>query len=251
MAKNVEHRAPTYQHWEELERFEQRVRKGKEYEDGKKVKPHKAELKRLNALEWLRYESLRVGAAAKELTPSEGEFYRAQIAFAQAKRHYYLIGYGPKPKTSIAINVLPPYARKLLSIIFLEPGKLPLPGYTVFTVAADLSHRTEDLAEMFGKALTKHKNSRAQGAGRFKSLARMAEALRMYAQHRESPTEWTTQKIGEESPSCPPVSAKDRDEGTMKAFDIYQDHGQKLIDLAREMICAAKSGAWWQTYPAR
>lgn len=202
----------------------------------------RAEVKRLNALEWLRLESL----ALAELNATAREHYRTDLDTVARRAHDYLLELRPRPTNAVAISALPTYAKHGLAAFVVDPQKpIHIPGRLM--VSIDPSIPIKVIASSIKQLLPM--NGRAAGAGRPRSIARMAEALRLHAERKRNQQTW--RDLAAKAETFDPIPAKLQ--GTARQWDILEDRGQKLADLVNEMLSTAQRGstAWFAAFPPR
>ena len=250
---------PTHQFWVELESRIDKLR-------ATRKTSHTAQIIRLNALEWLRLEALRLGKQREQTLSSVDQAQQQHALFSLKK---CLGQISSMPDTSFepaAISALPPYAKANLALLLYDAGEpvVQLPNYSLFTLQVDLAAPIDDLVKRFRVLLRRRQlrerpsTSRAKGGGRIRSLCRMAEALRMFVEvvsplpaTEHSVHGMTLEEIGRRAVSFDKLSDKYAD--TAKGIKTYESRGEELLRLANEMIDAASSGPnnWWAHFPPR
>jgi len=150
------------------------------------------------------------------------------------RKHDWLIGLGPKPD-----NWELPFryrtSRREAAMQILQPGTRVKGDPLRLSFSVDLTQPEKHIQPLIRAALKNAKQSRfnrtrALGSGRKRILARMWESLHI-------DITLSTRDIGEKAQTFTDLT--DEEKRTAAGHDRYEDRGQELLELAREMREAA------------
>ena len=213
---------PSLAVWQELDRKS----RGKTYE---------GDMVQFYALESLRLESLSLA----DLNHQEQQLHQHDLTSVQEGYHYRLIGCGPRLKGMMVFSGLPLHGQRGLAVFPLALGQRNLdPNRVAISIDPSqpwkevLMDRVERIVLEARERIFHRK--RARGGGRPHPLAKMWEALQLYAERKQTKTPLKLLKLF--------VHAK---------RSVHQ--ANKLLALANRMIKAAQAGptAWRKAFPLR
>ena len=227
-SKRPTQKNPSLVHFQELERKSQE-------------KTYDGEMVQFYVLEWLRIESL----ALADLNPQEQQYHQHDLACAKAGQHRWLIGCGPRPK-GIALPGLPMFARRGFAVFPLPLGKPSLDPNRVTLSIDPLQPWAEVLMPKIERHVSGAKErmfhrKRARGGGRPHPLAKMWEALQLYAKRQQD-----AKRAQSKAQTKTPIKC-------LVQGGRSEDYGKKLLIIAKRMIKAAQAGptAWHTAFPVR
>lgn len=203
---------------------------------------HKAGMLRFHWLEWLRLESL----ALADLSAQERQHHQHDLATVKACEHDWRIDCGPKPQGVIATSGLPLFAQQLLAVFPLPLGHPNRDPNRVVLSLDPLQSLEEvlipEVKRQVSRALKQRfHRKRAAGGGQPHPLAKMSEALRLYARQKQDVRQQHSRGRSKTPIKCLVEGGK------------TEDYGKKLLVIARRMIKAAQAGpaAWRKAYPVK
>ena len=237
---------PTVEFFRKLEK---KIGVLKDAKDDNNAMP-RAEMLHLQAVEWLRLESLKRAYPDTSNIPVDPNL-QPELEYVGRGEHSWLIHAPNNPPNSWNISgTLPPFIQKLAAVLEVKPGQTIFGPYRVsipHLFSVDLAQTNRAISEAFIEGYIKPlrekvfpssvrttQNKRSKGGGRKYSLAKLWEVLTLYDEYKNEGC--SQRSLGEKAETFKPGNSETR-------------QGEKIIQMANNMIAlSATSPEFHQTF---